>query len=328
MSIAGARPAGVRPSGFRVRPLAAADLERVVAIDVALSGRSRRAYFERRLSAARREPAIHVQFGVDADGTLAGYIFGRLLEGEFGLSEPQLRLEALGVRPAAQGRGIGSTLGEAFEREARTRSIGAIRTIALWRDHGMLRFLDRAGYGVARNHVLDCALAQAEFGSSHEQPVDEGGEYQALARDIVEVPLLKEGDLEGVARIDRRLTGRDRTAYLRRALGEALGDSAVRISLAARVDGNVAGFLMARVDLGDFGRAEPVAVIDTVGVDPLRARLGIGRALLSQLFMNLKALHVERVETVVAPGNLDLIGFFYAAGLAPSERLAFVKRLA
>jgi len=101
----------------------------------------------------------------------------------------------------------------------------------------------------------------------------------------------------------------------------------VRVSLAARIDGSVAGFLMARVDYGDFGRTEPVAVIDTVGVDPLRARQGIGRALLSQLFMNLAGLGVERVETVVAPGRLDLLSFFYGAGFRPSERLAFVKRL-
>jgi N-acetylglutamate synthase-like GNAT family acetyltransferase len=84
---------------------------------------------------------------------------------------------------------------------------------------------------------------------------------------------------------------------------------------------------MARLDFGDFGRVEPVAVIDTVGVDPLRARQGIGRGLLSQLFVNLRGLGVERVETVLAAGSLGLMGFFCAAGFRPSERLAFEKRL-
>jgi N-acetylglutamate synthase-like GNAT family acetyltransferase len=84
---------------------------------------------------------------------------------------------------------------------------------------------------------------------------------------------------------------------------------------------------MARLDYGDFGRVEPVAVIDTVGVDPLRARQGIGRALLSQLFVNLRGLGVERVETVLAAGSLDLLGYFTRAGFKPSERLAFEKRL-
>jgi N-acetylglutamate synthase-like GNAT family acetyltransferase len=84
---------------------------------------------------------------------------------------------------------------------------------------------------------------------------------------------------------------------------------------------------MARTDYGDFGRVEPVAVIDTMGIDPMRAREGIGRALLSQLFVNLSALGVERVETLVAPGQLDLFGFFDHAGFRPSERLSFLKHL-
>ena len=139
--------------------------------------------------------------------------------------------------------------------------------------------------------------------------------------------ILPQRDIAGAARVDRGHTGRDRRGYLCRTLREALADSAVRVSLAARVDGAVAGYLMARVDYGDFGRSEPVAVIDTVGVDSRRLHLGIGRALLSQLFMNLAGLGVERVETAVAPGNLDLMGFFYTAGFKPSERLSFVKPL-
>jgi ribosomal protein S18 acetylase RimI-like enzyme len=84
---------------------------------------------------------------------------------------------------------------------------------------------------------------------------------------------------------------------------------------------------MAKVDFGDFGRTEPVAVIDTLGVDPGFAGSGVGTALLSQLFVNLEALHVERVETVVWRDNFELLGFFYRAGFGPSRRLAFVKRI-
>lgn len=299
--------------GRKTRALAARDLDAVVSIDAALGGRPRRAYFQRRLDAAQRDPERHLQFAVEEDGALAGFILGHALEGEFGRSEPELRLEVLGVRAAAQGRGLGAALSEAFEKAAAARGLSEIRTAAVWREHELLRFLDRAGYRLAENHILDRALERADSGEE---------------RDAVEVNTLDDKDLEGVARIDRRLTGRDRRGYLCRTLREALADSAVRISLAAHADGGVSGYLMARMDYGDFGRAEPVAVIDTLGIDPLRARQGIGRALLSQLFLNLSALGVERVETVVAPGNLDLMGFFYAAGFRPAERLSFVKRAA
>lgn len=294
------------------RPLAPRDLGAVVAIDAALGGHSRRAYFERRLEAAGRDPQRHLQLAVEEDGALAGFMLGQALEGEFGRTEPEARMDALGVKAAAQGRGLGAALSGAFEAEARKRGLTEIRTAALWREHALLRFLDRAGYRLAPVHVLD-----------RETTAD----FEPLARDAGGVELLRQSDAEGVARIDRRLTGRERRGYLCRAIAEALGGSAVRISLIARVDGAVAGFLMARMDYGDFGRAEPVAVLDTLGVDPLRARQGIGRELLSQLLVNLRGLGVERVETVVAPGSLDLMGFFHAAGFRPAERLSFLKRL-
>lgn len=297
---------------LKPRALGARDLDAVVAIDAALGGRSRRAYFERRLETATRDPGRDLHLGIDHNGVLAGFMMGRAHEGEFGRADTEARLDAFGVRPTSQHLGLGTALRAAFENLARKRGLAGIRTSGVWRQHELLRFLDHAGYRLSENHVLDCAPTR---------------DYEPLERDQFEVALLREKDLEGVARIDARYTGRDRRAYLTRSFEESLADSALRVSLAAHIDGGVAGFVMARVDYGDFGRAEPVAILDTVGVDPLRAREGIGRALMSQLFMNLAALGVERVESVVAAGNLDLLGFFYAAGFRPSERLAFVKRL-
>jgi N-acetylglutamate synthase-like GNAT family acetyltransferase len=84
---------------------------------------------------------------------------------------------------------------------------------------------------------------------------------------------------------------------------------------------------MARTDFGDYGRAEPVAVLDTIGVDPDYAHRGVGHALLSQLFVNLAALRVERVETMVTRENFELLGFFYDTGFERSQRLSFDKRV-
>ena len=84
---------------------------------------------------------------------------------------------------------------------------------------------------------------------------------------------------------------------------------------------------MARADLGDFGRAEPVAIIDTLGVDPGYRGMGVGHALLSQLFVNLSALRIERVETVLSHDSTELIGFFRGAGFAQGQRLGFYKPL-
>jgi len=326
----------------KIRRLARADLDPAVALDAALLGRTRRAYFERRLGAALRQPELHLQFAAEEDGTFRGHVLARVLEGEFGRTRPGLRLEIISVAPEAQGRGIGRALHAALEEEAAKRSIAEFRTAAAWRDHAMLRFLDGLGYALAPDHVIECALRASPLGAGEqatERPPGEkhgdpndwsapaANDYERLARDSAEVSLLTAKDLEEVVRIDRHITGRDRRAYMGHALDEALRESGVRISLAARQDGVMAGYIMARADLGDFGRTEPTAVIDTIGVAPEYAHQGIGHALLSQLFLNLSALRIERVETIVAMENLELLGFFHGAGFAPGERLAFVKHL-
>jgi GNAT superfamily N-acetyltransferase len=331
------------PPGATLRSLSKHDLDAVVTIDAKLSGRSRRNYFERRLQAALREPELHVQLAIKHGGNLRGFLLARRLEGEFGRTEPALRLQVIDVEPGFQHRSFGLCLLKELEACAMRDGVGVLRTQAHWQNHGMLRFLDRAGFELDRNHVIDCevragrivaagdeeALTSGQPRASHE--IDYGApppnDFEALARDLADVRSLQPEDVSDLVRIDRRLTGRDRSAYIARQVDEALHDSAVRVSLAAFCDGAAAGYLAAKVDFGDVGRTEPTAVIDTLAVDPDRAGTGIGTALVSQLLVNLMALQVERVETEVARDRLDLLAFFYRLGFAPSARLGFVKRL-
>jgi GNAT superfamily N-acetyltransferase len=328
---------------YTIAALTREDLEAVVAIDAAIEGRPRRAYFERRLAAAVREPKLHAQLAArDATG-LAGYVLARVLEGEFGRSEPGLRLEVVGVRGDVKGHGVGRQLFEGLAAWAKRHGIRDVRTQAAWNDHGMVRWLHAMGFALAPNHVVDCAVEGGAYTPARDDPVslpggegpaqeiDYGGrpgnDFERLARDNADVRGMTGGDLADIVRIDRAITGRNREAYMAHKLGETMADSAIRVSLTARLDGAIVGFLMARADLGDFGRTEPVAVIDTIGVDPGYAHRGVGHALLSQLFANLGALRIERVETVVAPRDLGLLGFLYDAGFTPAQRLPFVRRL-
>lgn len=325
------------------RALARTDLDAVVAIDARLEGRTRRTYFERRLAAALREPDLHVQVAVDDDDGLAGYMLGRVMEGEFGRSAPGVRLESLGVRPDAKGRNVGGRLLDALAAQARKRGILELRTAARWNDHAMLRWLDEHGFELAQNHVVEFAIDATAIEAPVDGPValaegrgpgreidygaPEGNDFERLARDTCDVRAMTAVDLPEICRIDRAITGRDRTAYIARKLGEALQESGVRVSLAARRDDAIVGFVTARVDLGDFGRIDPTAVLDTIGVDPGYVHQGVGHAMLSQLVLNLAALCIERIETVVAPRDLALLGFLYDAGFVPSPRLPFVRPL-
>ena len=339
-------------TGNASSPLAREDLDDVVRIDAAWEGRSRRLYFERRLAAALREPTLHAQFAVRDGHGLAGYLLARVLEGEFGQRDRSLRLEAIGVRADARGRGVGRALFDGLAGWAARHGVAGLRTQAAWNTHRMLAWLDASGFSLAPAQVIERVIPgggemsapepadriAAKSGGadgpgeapSHE--IDYSGadsnDFERLARDTADIGSLANSDLPDIARIDRGITGRDRRAYIARKLDETLSDSALRVSLGARMDGVLVGFAMARADFGDFGRPEPVAVIDTIGVDPEYAHRGVGHALLSQLFLNLAALRIERVETQVAPQDLALLGFLYDVGFAPSQRLAFERSLA
>ena len=207
-----------------------------------------------------------------------------------------------------------------------------------------MQFFDRAGFELSKILVLDCPLRGDRFtahggdkvlapahvtgfsASEVDYSAAAGNDFDALAGNKVDVRTLQADDMKDIVRIDQRVTGRRREAYIRELVGEAMTDSAVRVSLLARVDGIAVGFVMALTDFGDFGRAEPVAILDTIGVDPDYSHRGVGHGLLSQLFVNLEGLRVERVETVVARENFGLLGFFYDIGFEPAQRLSFVKR--
>ncbi len=332
----------VAEQALTIRPLTREDLAAVVAIDAAIEGRWRRNYVERRLAAALREPALHAQFAACDGKGLAGYALARVLEGEFGRTEPGLRLEMMGMRADARGHHGGARLFQALSDWARRHGIRDVRTSASWRDAEMLRWLDSVGFRLAPKFILDTALDEAAppaadaaltvpagHGPGNEVNfgANQANDNERLALEQPEVRPMRPEDLREIVRIDHAITGRDRSDYIGARLAEAMGDSPIRVSLAARLDGAIIGFVMARADLGDFGRTEPVAVVDTIGIDPEYEHRNVGRALMAQLFANLGALQVERVETVVASTDAALLGFFQRTGLQPSQRLAFARRL-
>ena len=329
-----------------VRAMRATDLDAVAALDARIGGRQRRGYFLRRLETAMRAPEQHVQLSAeDRDGGLAGFVLYRIEAGEFGAAGRMAALETIGVVPERRRDGVGHALVERARNILRRKGIATETTRADWRNHALLGFLDGAGFALAPRHVIGFdltrpaaalegdaeALAAAgiqaepheiDYGRALAEPAD------APARDRVPVRSMNADDFAAVLRIDRHALGRERNAYIRAKMLEALDRSGVRVSLVAELDRGPVGFAMAKVEHGEFGRTEPVAVIDTIGVDPDFRHAGVASALLSQLVVNLRGLGVDSIETEVARDQFDLLGFFYRRGFAPAQRLAFTRALA
>lgn len=167
--------------------------------------------------------------------------------------------------------------------------------------------------------------ADQETEIDHSSPL--GDDFEALSRDKIPIRSMEARDLDGLIAIDQKITHQDRREYYERKLAETLNESAIRVSLVAENSGNPVGFIMARVDFGEFGRTEPEAVIDTIGVEPLFSHMEIGSAMMSQLMSNLAALNIDRVRTEVHWKQLSLLSFLEGCGFSPSQRLAWQRKL-
>jgi ribosomal protein S18 acetylase RimI-like enzyme len=296
-----------------VRPLGRGDLEAVVALDAATSGGSRRGFFSRRVGLLESDPSHLVGLAAERQGKLIGFLAAHLLDGEFGGEEPVGVLDAIGVAEAERGAGVATGLLERLEQELVARKARELRTQVEWTAHGMASFFASTGFRLAGRLVLEREVLA---------PFADEFQWEDLP-----VRSLAEQDLPAVVRIDRHITGRDRSTFYRRRAAETLMESGIRLSLVAEADGQAAGFLMARIDYGEFGQTESSAVLDAVGVDPGYGRRRLGRALLEQLLLNLRSLRVERVITEAGWDEFGLLAFLAHAGFGPSQRLSFQKAI-
>lgn len=139
--------------------------------------------------------------------------------------------------------------------------------------------------------------------------------------DQVVIRRLRPDDLESVIRIDAKLVGRRRDEYFQLKLKMAMNETGIEVSLAAELDGAFTGFLIARVFYGEFGVAEPAAVLEVVGVDPGFRGKGVGHALLFQLSTNLLGLGVRKISTEVGWDDQDMMSFLHHEGFLPAPRI-------
>jgi len=152
------------------------------------------------------------------------------------------------------------------------------------------------------------------------------GSEQAEQRIVVRG--LTPDDLAAVIAVDAKNVGRRREEYFRVKLQQNLAETGIKVSLAAELGGCFVGFLLARVFYGEFGMLEPVAVLETLAVNPDFQHQGAGRALMRQLSTNLAGLGVRRLQTEVGWDDQPLLRFLHAGGFRPADRLCLDLALA
>src|SRR5512134_347112 len=321
-----------------IRPLRPEDLDRVSDIESRVVGHPRKGFLSKRFSVLAAATDGFLTCAAMDGGKLAGYGIARLQEGEFGIRGAAAVLDVIGVDPEYQGKGIGKSVIAGIGEQMRKRGIGALRTRVDWGNPVMIGFFSSAGFLLAPYQVIERDTSPLVEEVAEVGPVKMDGKwrvhsgaggdyYEKLSRDNIPVRSLREGDLAAVVRIDGKHSGLDRSAYIGAKFREMLVESGIRVSLVAEDAGIVTGFIMARVDFGEFGNVEKAAEIDTIGVHPAYGGAGIGHALLSQLFLNLSTLKVESVQVQVSQENFELQRFLYKHGFHQSQRLVLTRNI-
>jgi ribosomal protein S18 acetylase RimI-like enzyme len=336
--------------GYRM--LGMEDLDSVAELDRHSGGTSRHGFISKRLANQERHPDAFISMAAMKGSELAGFIFCNIIEGEFGGTERVAVLDSIGVGPGCQGQGVGHQMLDYLITEVRQRGGREIRTQARWNQRGLIDFFASTGFSLAPRLVLECGLedrinlvqvaddpdelqdsssAMNRGLSDYALEIDfsdsSGDDRGALSHDRIPVRSLQSVDMDAILRIDRQINDQDRTEYYKRKFSEVLEESGVRVSLVAELDDQVVGFIMARVDYGEFGQTDTVAVFDDLAIAPSARGHHVGPALMDQLLANLQTLRVQVARTEVAWNQFDLNRFLERCGFCPATQLALSQRL-
>jgi len=132
-------------------------------------------------------------------------------------------------------------------------------------------------------------------------------------------------DIDSVLAIDRKITGVRRavtyTELITGDLGGVLG-----LSLVAEVNGQVAGFVLARRAYVGESPTE-VGLIQILGVDPEYQRQGIATKLVNALLDTCRSKKLSVVRIIINERDSQLQGLFKHLGFRRGELIDYTKTL-
>ena len=142
----------------------------------------------------------------------------------------------------------------------------------------------------------------------------------------VRIRPLDELDLDGIVRIDEKISGQYRPDiweqrvmfYVRRDPGA---------SQVAEADGKVIGFMLGDCRAGEFGLEQPSGWIERFGIDPAHRGQDIGRRMFDAMCAHFRAEGATSVRTLVDRNDATLTGFLKAIGFGDSALTALERKI-
>jgi ribosomal protein S18 acetylase RimI-like enzyme len=145
----------------------------------------------------------------------------------------------------------------------------------------------------------------------------------------IKIRLLKADDFDAVVSIDEKVLKSSRPEYYELKFDQYFKSrDYLPTSLVAEDEaGNVVGFIMGKLYMGEYGIFQEEASLDTIGVDPGYQNYGIGEKLMNELIDHLRELGVRKVNTLVGWSDTKLIHFFSANEFSPSKTIYLERNL-
>ena len=132
-------------------------------------------------------------------------------------------------------------------------------------------------------------------------------------------------DIDGVLRIDEKITGLPHKAYFE-SKAAAIIKRSPDYCLVAEHQDRIIGFVLGDVRGWEFA-TELSGWLEIIGIDPDYHGQGVSRALMNELFARFRKAGVKFVNTMVNWNDGGLIDYFRANGFDRGEYVNLVKRL-
>ena len=147
-------------STIKIRLMKADDFDAVVGIDEKVLNTSRSEYYELKFEMLFKSndylPASLV--AEKEDGTVVGFVMGRIYMGEYGIFQEEATLDTIGVDPSYQHKGIGEQLINEFIDHLREVGVQKINTLVGWNDSGLINFFSANHFSPSKTINLERRL--------------------------------------------------------------------------------------------------------------------------------------------------------------------------
>ena len=133
---------------IKIRLMEVYDFNAVVRIDEKVFKFSRSDYYRLKFETLVQSPD-HLPTSLVAekeDGTVVGFVMGRLYIGDYGIADEKATLDTIGVDPDYQNKGIGQQLINEFTDHLRSLRVQKVDTLVDSNDTELMRFFSANGF--------------------------------------------------------------------------------------------------------------------------------------------------------------------------------------